>query len=43
VAILTGQWLQTGIGRSADFNGDQKVDFKDLAILGENWSAASSR
>jgi hypothetical protein len=36
--VLTDQWLQTGSGLSADLNGDERVDFGDLAVLGENWS-----
>jgi hypothetical protein len=36
--LLTSQWLMQGAGLAADLNADGRVDFKDYAILCENWT-----
>jgi hypothetical protein len=35
--LLTGDWLKQ-TNSVSDLDGSGKVDFKDLGILGENWS-----
>ncbi len=39
---FTSQWLQQVAGLAADLNGDGKVNFLDLSILGENWPGGST-
>jgi hypothetical protein len=37
LALLAGEWMQTGEGLVADLNGDRRVDFVDLEFMGQNW------
>jgi hypothetical protein len=40
---LGTNWLKQQTGLPADLDGNNKVDFKDFGIFGENWSSGIPR
>jgi hypothetical protein len=38
LSIFSQGWLKQQTGAPADLNGDGKVDFNDLTIMGANWN-----
>jgi len=38
LALLASEWMQTGASLVADLNGDRRVDFGDVELMGQNWS-----
>jgi hypothetical protein len=37
LAVIAGQWQETGAGLSADLNADQSVDLADLILFADSW------